>query len=278
MRFSTLLFLLAGMTAACAPKRVAPFTVESELRELRLPVVRSAEPIEGRPPLISVSARGEIRVNGEPAGDTTRIAKDGYWSAPELESKLVALRKSSPKEADSVLIAIDPAWPYMIFKKILFTANKSGYLRVQFAVRKEGSDLVQRLPLRKGGAGSRGVAIPIAGGNPVVMGSLDPATIDDVVKRHLPEIRYCYERELAKDADLGGNLVASFTIGPGGLVTSARTKSSTLAHEGVEGCVRARLLKLRFPKPDGGGVVNVSYPFLFAKGDGRLNDGSHSPD
>ncbi len=100
----------------------------------------------------------------------------------------------------------------------------------------------------------------------VVIGSLDRAQVDEVVKRHLGAIKYCYQRELQREPDLAGKVVVKFVIAGDGSVSSARVRSTTIGHEGVEQCVVGRFLRMSFPEPRGGGVVLVSYPFLFSPG------------
>jgi hypothetical protein len=56
----------------------------------------------------------------------------------------------------------------------------------------------------------------------LLLGQLDRAQIDEVVKRHLSAIRYCYQRELQREPELAGKVVAKFTIGGDGSVTAAR--------------------------------------------------------
>lgn len=114
------------------------------------------------------------------------------------------------------------------------------------------------------GKGKGDASIGIGGEETVVMGSLDPALIDAVIKRHLEQIKYCYDRELPKKPKLSGKLVVNFTIAADGLVTQAKMKSSTMNDGTVEGCVAERFRKLRFPQPKGGGIVNVNYPLLFS--------------
>jgi hypothetical protein len=111
----------------------------------------------------------------------------------------------------------------------------------------------------KKGGGSPGVGA----GDPIILGALDKSLIDRVVKSHLAQIRYCYQRELAKNPKLFGKIVVKFVISKDGAVSSATTKSSTMKNPIVEQCVNARFLRMRFPKPKGGGIVIVSYPFVF---------------
>jgi hypothetical protein len=111
----------------------------------------------------------------------------------------------------------------------------------------------------KKGGGSPGVGA----GDPIILGALDKSLIDRVVKSHLAQIRYCYQRELAKNPKLFGKIVVKFVIAKDGTVSSATTKSSTMNNPIVERCVNSRFMRMRFPKPKGGGIVIVSYPFVF---------------
>lgn len=55
-----------------------------------------------------------------------------------------------------------------------------------------------------------------------------------------------------------------FVIEGDGTVSSAKTKSSTLDNAAVEHCINGRFMRMVFPEPKGGGVVIVSYPFVFS--------------
>jgi Ca-activated chloride channel family protein len=99
------------------------------------------------------------------------------------------------------------------------------------------------------------------GGDPVILGGLDRAVIDAVVKRYLNQLRYCYQRELLKKPDLAGKLVVKFAIAADGTVSAAAIKTSTLGDSAVEQCVAGRFLKMQFPETDG--LVIVSYPLEF---------------
>ncbi len=54
-----------------------------------------------------------------------------------------------------------------------------------------------------------------------------------------------------------------FAITGSGAVSSVETQDSTLGNLGVEKCLAAKIKKWIFPPPAGGGIVTVSYPFLF---------------
>lgn len=95
-----------------------------------------------------------------------------------------------------------------------------------------------------------------------VRGSIDREAVAKVVNSHLQEVRACYERALLKDPGLAGKVVLEWTISTVGDVVTAKTKSSTLRNAAVEGCILQQLKGWTFPKARGG-VVIVSYPFLF---------------
>jgi hypothetical protein len=102
------------------------------------------------------------------------------------------------------------------------------------------------------------------GGTPIIVGALDRSLIDAVIKRHMNQFRYCYQRELNKDPSLAGKVTVKFVIAGNGSVSRASIKKSTLGNSSVEGCLSGRFMTLQFPEPKGNGIVIVSYPFMFA--------------
>ncbi len=105
--------------------------------------------------------------------------------------------------------------------------------------------------------------INVSGGNAVVLGALDKALIDKVIRDHLNAIRYCYQRELVRNPRLAGKVTVKFTIAGNGTVSQSTIKESTMGSVSVEKCINQRIQQLRFPEPRGGGIVIVSYPFFF---------------
>lgn len=117
-----------------------------------------------------------------------------------------------------------------------------------------------------GGGGTKSEGTIATTSPPLIIGNIDPALIDAVIKRNLSQIRYCYRRELQRNPDIGGKTVFKFVIAKDGSVSSANLKSSSLNHPGVEQCIVGRLQRMSFPAPSGGGIAIVSYPFLFSPG------------
>lgn len=90
--------------------------------------------------------------------------------------------------------------------------------------------------------------------------------IDAVIKRNMNQIRYCYTRELTRQPSLAGKVTVKFVIAKDGTVSSSTTKASTMGSPAVESCMNGRFMRFQFPEPKGGGIVIVSYPFIFAQG------------
>ncbi len=117
-----------------------------------------------------------------------------------------------------------------------------------------------------GDLGVKSVGKVSTGGTPIYGAGLDKSLIDEVIKRHMNQIRYCYQRQLTRDPDLAGKVKVFFVIAPDGSVSKANIKSSSLDNESAESCIANRFMTFQFPKVKGGGIVMVSYPFLFAPG------------
>jgi outer membrane protein OmpA-like peptidoglycan-associated protein/thiol-disulfide isomerase/thioredoxin len=98
--------------------------------------------------------------------------------------------------------------------------------------------------------------------SPVVTGSLDKDAIQRVIRGHVAEIRYCYEKQLLRKPGLEGKVTAELVISTTGAVQSARIADTTLHDAEVEGCIVTTIRRWQFPKPKGGSVV-VKYPFVF---------------
>lgn len=90
-------------------------------------------------------------------------------------------------------------------------------------------------------------------------GGRERSVLARVIRRHINEVRYCYERQLVQEPDLEGNLVVRFTIQPDGSVGAVDITSGM--HDAVDSCVVGRIRTWNFPAAEGITVVN--YPFVF---------------
>ncbi len=101
--------------------------------------------------------------------------------------------------------------------------------------------------------------------HPVIMGTLTRSDIDNAIEKQLQEIRSCYENELKNDPELHGRIAVNFVISETGGVKSSKVQKTTLENETAESCVADQIKKIQFPAPKGGGVVIVTYTFVFEK-------------
>ena len=96
-----------------------------------------------------------------------------------------------------------------------------------------------------------------------VSGELDKATVRRVIQSYLGQIKWCYQKELQKNPDLGGKVVLSFLIAANGSTVNPKVSLNTMSTPEVGSCIAQKATRWKFPSPRNGGVVKVSYPFLF---------------
>ncbi|MBK8481747.1 MAG: TonB family protein [Proteobacteria bacterium] len=109
----------------------------------------------------------------------------------------------------------------------------------------------------------RTASVPIVqAGQAEVRGALDKEIIRRVIRAHINEVKFCYSQALQTDEDLGGRVVIEFTIAANGTVVASRVQTSTLGNARVDQCIADAVRRWPFPKPKGGGIVIVSYPFV----------------
>lgn len=116
--------------------------------------------------------------------------------------------------------------------------------------------------------GRRGRAPRIRSGAAMVKGSLSKEVIRRIVHRHINEVKFCYERQLAQRPDLSGRVSIKFIISGTGAVQMAAVASSTLGNAAVENCIAQAVRRWTFPQPEGGGIVIVTYPFQLTSPEG----------
>ncbi|MEX1100023.1 MAG: AgmX/PglI C-terminal domain-containing protein, partial [Bacteriovoracaceae bacterium] len=99
----------------------------------------------------------------------------------------------------------------------------------------------------------------------VVLGSMDPDVIRRILREHIPQFRYCYQKELdrANDDQVSGTIGLLFTIGASGHVSKAGISNRSGLAGHVKNCVVRVLRGIQFPRPLGGGTVEVKQPFNF---------------
>ncbi|MDH5674141.1 MAG: AgmX/PglI C-terminal domain-containing protein [Myxococcales bacterium] len=114
-----------------------------------------------------------------------------------------------------------------------------------------------------GGFRGRSAKVPhIRTGKADVRGSLSKEVIRRIIRRHINEVRFCYEQELNSRPDLQGRVSVKFIISPTGAVQTAAVANSTLGNAKAEQCIAKSVRRWTFPSPEGGGIVVVTYPFV----------------
>lgn len=106
----------------------------------------------------------------------------------------------------------------------------------------------------------------------VIDDGLSGAEVKGVVSQHAHEVKACYEHGLKKQPKLFGRVVVHFVIGPTGALSDAVLDESTLGAPDVELCIVSAAKKWKFPKPRGGGEVQVNLPFMLRPADDDEND------
>ncbi|MCR9203292.1 MAG: AgmX/PglI C-terminal domain-containing protein [Halobacteriovoraceae bacterium] len=98
----------------------------------------------------------------------------------------------------------------------------------------------------------------------VVLGSMDPELLRKILKEYLPQFRHCYQKELERNEAAKGVIDLHFRINPNGTVSQIKIKGkkAKFSRSG-SGCMAGVLKLIDFPKPKGGGVVDVKQPLNF---------------
>lgn len=118
--------------------------------------------------------------------------------------------------------------------------------------------------LRDGGTGTvRKPGAPKPAPAAEVQGSLSKDVITKVLKRHGNEVRSCYEQALRVRPELAGKIAVKFIVGATGDVLQAEIASDTLGDESFKACMLNVVRSWKFPEPQGGGNVTITYPWVF---------------
>jgi hypothetical protein len=98
---------------------------------------------------------------------------------------------------------------------------------------------------------------------PQVSDGYDRETVRRIIRSQMGQIKWCYQKALQREPDLGGKIVLGFLIGPNGATQGPKVVSNNMGTDEVGECIAQKALRWQFPAPPNGAVVKVSYPFLF---------------
>ena len=176
--------------------------------------------------------------------------------------KIAALTKSMGLEGTNNALGLTPSQDAVEGKASV--ANGKGFKVAGIGTGGKGGgtgDYKAGTGLGTGSTGNGQVGLDEGDSN--VEGGLEKDVIAGVIKEHLGQIRYCYERELSANPKLSGKLKVKFVINGDGGVETQSVAETTLNSAKAEECILRRIATWKFPKPQGGVKVMVSYPFLF---------------
>lgn len=97
----------------------------------------------------------------------------------------------------------------------------------------------------------------------VVRGSIDPQIILQILREHLSQFQHCYQRELEKQNKhrFEGPVIFNFRIGASGHVVKSSVSRSKVKR--LNNCLNDVMRGIKFPKPKGGGIVDVKQTINF---------------
>lgn len=117
----------------------------------------------------------------------------------------------------------------------------------------------------QGLSSKKGVNTAYVAPKTVILGSMDPELLRKILREYLPQFKHCYQQELDLHSDdIKGVVNLDFRIGADGRVTTSKVEGSKakFSSQGEE-CMRNVLSRIAFPRPKGGGVVDVRQPLNF---------------
>lgn len=113
------------------------------------------------------------------------------------------------------------------------------------------------------------------GAPPVILGSMDPTHIEQVVDDHLDTLRSCFQYALRDGTTVRGEASVDLVLEPVGRVGRVSLSESTLAHGPTEQCILDTFAHMRFPGPLSS-MVMVSQPIRY-DGPRSAGDGPAPP-
>lgn len=131
-----------------------------------------------------------------------------------------------------------------------------------------GKDAVgnyDRSTTTKGLANKKGIDTAFVQADTVVLGSIDPEILRKILGEYLAQFKFCYQQELQEQSEkIKGIVDLNFRIEGDGKVSKVNIKSAQarFSDRGI-GCMSNILKMIDFPKPKGGGLVDVRQPLNF---------------
>ena len=94
--------------------------------------------------------------------------------------------------------------------------------------------------------------------------SLDPDEVHAIIESNLQPLQMCYERVLAMNPALEGQIDVNLVVEPNGTPSMVCSSSTSLASSKVVSCVLRTIARIQFPERDE--QVATVYPLSFSPG------------
>ncbi len=117
-----------------------------------------------------------------------------------------------------------------------------------------------------GGRGKSAYKVEV--GRTITKGCLTASQVARVIGRVQSQAKYCYEKEINRNPDLAGKVTTRMEVNAAGGVSWVRVMNSTLGDSNVEKCLIRVMQRMRFPKCQGGGTAEITYPWIFKSSGG----------
>ena len=117
----------------------------------------------------------------------------------------------------------------------------------------------------KGLVNKKGIDTAFVQADTVILGSIDPEILRKILGEYLAQFKFCYQQELQEQSEkIKGIVDLNFRIEGDGKVSKVNIKSAQtkFSDRGIS-CMSNILRMIDFPKPKGGGVVDVRQPLNF---------------
>jgi len=106
-------------------------------------------------------------------------------------------------------------------------------------------------------------AIVKASGKTGIDGTLKASAVASVLRRGMRGLKGCYQRALKRNPNLQGKISVILTINATGKVTRVEIDKDTVGDGAVTSCIKSYAKRWRFPAPDDGDTVEVSFSVGF---------------
>src|SRR5690348_3637571 len=95
-------------------------------------------------------------------------------------------------------------------------------------------------------------------------GTFTNEQIQTAVNNNISAFDACYTLGADKTGKRSGTVTIQATVGPNGDVFQSEVTKSTVKNTKVDACVAGAFKKVKFPRPEGGGTVMITYQMNFS--------------